>query len=295
MGIVAGAVVAGALATAALGFFVWRRRAAKTKDVNPSAPHPDNADSLERGRERKPESDVNPPASFGDSANNGLSDPPSQHEGLPPSSSHAYSRNALSDPYQHAAAAVVAAETNDDSCGRVKSLSIAPLTGAAESRTEQTAYPGKGAEDGSSAHRLLLTGTNSTANVSTEEHTEHAGGGLSAEEEAAFFADGSAPAPGESAAPSSTTGGQRVVNGMGYAQAAIGAAQELAQHCQVPGVSEAATVVSILIQLVSDSKDDMSRGDARVKRCRSIVIMLERAAKVLGKVRAARRLRVILS
>ncbi|CAM9446055.1 unnamed protein product, partial [Hapterophycus canaliculatus] len=64
--------------------------------------------------------------------------------------------------------------------------------------------------------------------------------------------------------------------------AVVAAAQELAQHCQIPGVSEAATVVSILVKLVTDSQD-AARDDARLKRCRSIVMMLERAAKVLGK------------
>ncbi|CAM9829016.1 unnamed protein product [Ectocarpus sp. 8 AP-2014] len=59
----------------------------------------------------------------------------------------------------------------------------------------------------------------------------------------------------------------------------MAAAQELAQHCQIPGVSEAATAVSILVRLVSDSRDYAVRGDAGVKRCRSIVMMLERAAK----------------
>ncbi|CAM9704764.1 unnamed protein product [Ectocarpus sp. 12 AP-2014] len=71
--------------------------------------------------------------------------------------------------------------------------------------------------------------------------------------------------------------------GVGYGQAVMAAAQELAQHCQIPGVSEAATAVSILVRLVSDGRDYAVRGDAGVKRCRSIVIMLERAAKVLGK------------
>lgn len=71
--------------------------------------------------------------------------------------------------------------------------------------------------------------------------------------------------------------------GIGYGQAVMEAAQELTEHCQIPGVSEAATVVFILVRLVSDTRDNVGRGDAGVKRCRSIVMMLERAAKVLGK------------
>lgn len=67
-------------------------------------------------------------------------------------------------------------------------------------------------------------------------------------------------------------------------EAAMKAAQELAHHCQVRGVSEAAAVVSILMKLASDSHDNSSGSDARLRQCRSIVMMLERAAKVAGKV-----------
>ncbi|CAM9606844.1 unnamed protein product, partial [Hapterophycus canaliculatus] len=69
--------------------------------------------------------------------------------------------------------------------------------------------------------------------------------------------------------------------GFGLAYAVMDAAQELANHCQTPGISEAATIVSILANLVSDSRDDDS--DARLRQCRAIVMMLERAAKVAGK------------
>lgn len=73
----------------------------------------------------------------------------------------------------------------------------------------------------------------------------------------------------------------------GLGAAVMDAAQELANHCQTPGISEAATVVSILVNLVTDSRDGES--DARLRQCRAIVMMLERAAKVAGKVRCRSR------
>ncbi|CAM9883869.1 unnamed protein product [Ectocarpus fasciculatus] len=83
--------------------------------------------------------------------------------------------------------------------------------------------------------------------------------------------------PGPRAPPSD--GG----DSLGYGQAVLAAADELVHHCQIPGVSEAAAAVLILIHLVLDSRDLTSRGEAEVKRCRSIVMILKRAAKVLGK------------
>ncbi|CAN0386885.1 unnamed protein product, partial [Scytosiphon promiscuus] len=66
---------------------------------------------------------------------------------------------------------------------------------------------------------------------------------------------------------------------------AVGAAaQELAFNCQIPGVCEAAAAVSILVNLVTDTRQSKNGTEASLRRCRSIVLMLERAAKVLGKV-----------
>lgn len=62
------------------------------------------------------------------------------------------------------------------------------------------------------------------------------------------------------------------------------AAQELAYHCLIPGISEAAAAVSILVTLFSDGRDLNSGYDANLKHCRSIVSMLERASKLAGKV-----------
>ncbi|CAM9445750.1 unnamed protein product [Ectocarpus fasciculatus] len=69
---------------------------------------------------------------------------------------------------------------------------------------------------------------------------------------------------------------------VGVGQAVVVAAKELAHHCQVPGVSEVATLVSLLVNLVTDSCDNISGSDGRLRQCRSIIILLSRADKVAG-------------
>lgn len=51
----------------------------------------------------------------------------------------------------------------------------------------------------------------------------------------------------------------------------------------MPGVSEAAGLVVILINLATDNRGNAAATDQTMKRCRSIIIMLNRAAEVLGK------------
>lgn len=64
-------------------------------------------------------------------------------------------------------------------------------------------------------------------------------------------------------------------------------ATQLAQNCPIPGISEAASLVSFLVKLVSDSRDNSRGVEERLKRCRSIITLLESAAKVFAKVREA--------
>lgn len=73
-------------------------------------------------------------------------------------------------------------------------------------------------------------------------------------------------------------------DGLLLGHAVANAAQELARNSNIPGVSDAAAAVSILAQLVMDNRDSNDGTEASLRRCRSIVLMLERAAKVLGKV-----------
>lgn len=69
------------------------------------------------------------------------------------------------------------------------------------------------------------------------------------------------------------------------AKAVVEAARNLAMQFHFPGVSEAATLVSILVNLVSDDHTSFAEVESRVKRCRLVIMMLQRASMVLGKVR----------
>ncbi|CBJ27854.1 conserved unknown protein [Ectocarpus siliculosus] len=307
-------VVAGALAVAALGFFLRRRRAAKSTDPDPPAPASYGADSLEYGRveqHQQRQNDIHSSSpimgdSTGGNVTRGLP-PPAQQSSPPPPPSYVHNDAHRHDARPPAASqhhAVIAAEKTfggDDT--PVQSLSTAPAMGAlpkpsSEGKSKstrdnsesgggaRTADAGRGggdaAEDGSgcvaaSTQSLLsLTTRNSAAEVSTEEGTaEVAEFGLSAD------ADG---APSAAALPPAAAAGgrRRTSSGVGCGQAVLAAAEKLAHSCQIPGISEAATAVSILIRLVLDSRDLTS--SPGVKRCRSIVVMLERASKVLGNV-----------
>lgn len=294
-------VVTGALAIAALGFVLLRRQAMNKKDVDPPPPEIDGGDNLEHGRrehEQRPGVSNHPTPSVvvGGDEVSGL-----QPQQQPSSSPQWYAptmhqqRNIL-PPTHHQHAAVAAADADAvDTCEIAQSLSPAPLVGAVLCGFDAaiacsggdgvSSLAGVGAaEDGSTDQLLLLptTTTTSTANGSTGESAKLEDGVRTpTRDDVVSLPD--APASGESGKPS-TAGGRRTSGDLGYGQAVMAAAEELAQHCQTPGVSEAATMVSILIHLVSDSRDEMNRSDASVKRCRSIVVMLERAAKVVGKV-----------
>ena len=68
-------------------------------------------------------------------------------------------------------------------------------------------------------------------------------------------------------------------------EAVVEAGHQLASNSAIPGICEAARLVSILVRLVTDYRDGSSEVEWRVKRCRSIIFMLERAGEVLAKVR----------
>ncbi|CAM9474613.1 unnamed protein product [Laminaria digitata] len=153
--------------------------------------------------------------------------------------------------------------------GEVGGVAVA-LTGGVVTEEERLAQQKQ--------QQFFLTPTNSTADVSAAERAEFAGIRM---EDAAIFADEPTLASVEREVPF-TAGRRGVPDDVGIGQAVMVAAQELAQSCQIPGVSEAATLVSILVNLVSDSRDHNSGGDARLRQCRSIVMLLHRAAKVSG-------------
>lgn len=83
---------------------------------------------------------------------------------------------------------------------------------------------------------------------------------------------------------SSSTGRRKSSRGSGLGRAVAELAQQLALNSQIPGVSEAAGAVSILVDLLTNNRENKKGAEASLKRCGSIVVMLQRAAKVLGKV-----------
>ena len=93
-------------------------------------------------------------------------------------------------------------------------------------------------------------------------------------------ASGGGGSPGAYAAASR----QSSASDVGLGQAVLAAAQELARSCQIPGVSEAAGAVCIMANLFTDSRENDKAGTTRLRQCRSIVLALKRADKVVGKV-----------
>lgn len=94
---------------------------------------------------------------------------------------------------------------------------------------------------------------------------------------------------------SNSRGSGRGVEGAGssvldIASAALAAAESLAQQSFIPGVREAATVVAGLARLAGDHQSNAGDMQRRVRWCRSIVLTLQRAGDVLGKVTPERKL-----
>lgn len=62
-------------------------------------------------------------------------------------------------------------------------------------------------------------------------------------------------------------------------------ASNLARQSHFPGVCEAATLVSTLVNLISHDRGSVAETESRLKRCSLLLSTLQRAATVLGKVR----------
>lgn len=73
---------------------------------------------------------------------------------------------------------------------------------------------------------------------------------------------------------------------IGVVKAVTDAATDLARECSIPGISEAAALVSILVQLVSDHRGSTRMVESNLRWCLTVVVMLKRAAKVLRQVRS---------
>ena len=149
-------------------------------------------------------------------------------------------------------------------------------------------YPDPALGSGSAKDRAAeqsLTATMSTANMSTAEQVELGQFHERVASAAAVGVDDSTQGDAGDDEMALSASGQRGFNGsIGLGEAVLEAAENLAYHCQIPGVSEAAAVVSTLAKLVSDSRDIKSGGDSNLRKCRVIVRMLERASTVAGSV-----------
>lgn len=72
---------------------------------------------------------------------------------------------------------------------------------------------------------------------------------------------------------------------IGLLQAVMEVAQELDQNSSIPGVSEAATWLSVYAQLLSDHLGTPAAIEKRIRWCQSTLVILSRAEDLLGKVR----------
>ena len=71
---------------------------------------------------------------------------------------------------------------------------------------------------------------------------------------------------------------------IGLGETLLTAAQELASHCPVPGVGEAARAVIIIANLVKDCRENETMNRSTLVQSHAIVSVLERAARVVEKV-----------
>ncbi|CAN0158219.1 unnamed protein product, partial [Ectocarpus sp. 4 AP-2014] len=262
-GIVSAVAVVALIVFAVLG---KRRRDAKQKAAQPPPipPTNDDNDNLEQGPDQPRDVHLRAPAVL--AVGRGGDESPSRqlHRQTPAEA------DGIDD------GAVVPPSTPPSLAGPLQS-SIEHAARAAEDGGAGVA--GKDAED-SSANQLSATTTSistaSTANTSTAESAE-----LAECHQRQSVAD-AASAAGSSGASSAAE--RRSLDGdIGLSRAVLAAAQELAHSCQIPGISEAAGVLCIMANLFADSRENDKASDVRLRQCRSIVMALKRADKVVGK------------
>lgn len=70
----------------------------------------------------------------------------------------------------------------------------------------------------------------------------------------------------------------------GVVEAMLRVAQEVSQTSKVPGLSDAAAIVSVLVNLVVDTRENSHRGEKRLRWCCSLITLLRRADDFLDKV-----------
>lgn len=72
--------------------------------------------------------------------------------------------------------------------------------------------------------------------------------------------------------------------GIGVPRAVMEAAQEMARLSQIPVVAEVAGLVAVLMNMVTDRSELIGAADNMAKRCRTVLLLLHRAASVLKEV-----------
>ena len=198
-----------------------------------------------------------------------------------------------------------AGEAGGDDAANPK-LPLPPLADPARSSIRNAAnaaenggvrHAGEDAADGS-PERLTTTtaptATATSANVSTHEQEElarfHQRKGVAGTPPVASgpqteepFGDSKRGLGSSGASPAADR--EKPAGDIGLVHAVLAAAQELVHHCQVPGISEAASAVPIMANLVMASRENDRAGESRLRQCRSIVMALKRAEKVVAKVR----------
>ena len=248
----------------AIGVWLARRRAKQNSRAHAQPPHRTSRE-MEHGSGHEHQGDVDSCATVAvDETGNNL---PSQQAVNPP-----HQRSETPPSYQLVMATI---ERDVAYGGHPESLSMTVDRAAGVSLRSQA--------DKDRAEERSLTATMSTANMSTAERAEL--GQFRQSMASAASVDDSTPGELRESRVSSTRGRRGSRAGVGVGEAVMKTARDLAYHCQIPGVSEAAAAVSTLIQLVSDSRDVNIGCDANLRQCRTIVLMLDRASKVAGEVR----------
>ena len=79
-------------------------------------------------------------------------------------------------------------------------------------------------------------------------------------------------------------GNRALTSGIDVAKAVIEAAHDVARMSQIPGIAEVAGLVIVLMNLVTDSSNINVAGDYLVKRCRALLLLLQRAGSLLDEV-----------
>ncbi|CAM9120296.1 unnamed protein product [Ectocarpus sp. 13 AM-2016] len=280
MPVVAGVVsaVAGA-ALVALAVFLNRRRGSDQRVTRPPAVPPAHDDgNAEQGREEPP--DLRPPPYSVAVAVGSGDKPPSHQDNVSLRRQTPAGANAV------------------DGDGLAPPSAPSSLNGQVRPSAEHAENPAEGcfarlaSEDaaGCSAEKLpaatnASTTTTSTGNLSTAERGElsqfHQRGRVA---DAAPVSGGPKPGKASGGGPGAFSAADHHNSAdIGLGRAVLAAAQELARHCQIPGVSEAATAVCMMANLVKDSRENAKASESRLRQCSTIIVALKRAAKVADK------------